>query len=231
MFGLKNDEILTYFLLVIVGYTIAKMFSRKCEGFSVGGRNLCTSPDAPSIVEGKTKQMGVSITTEGGDYCNTMGSTCVDDDTIFLGWSETNGPDCISDACGKVSHWYGDADDTPKHIWDDTDDNKYVKYIDDYDGKWEPTGQNSDNLYTLSDLDVDSLCYYDKDDNENVEYSGCGSGTRALCGYKINSAKKCEGVKGGIPGYCQKDEYCCNFNGNNQCCPQPCNIKGQMCRV
>ena len=36
MFGLKNDEILTYFLLIIVGYTIAKMFSRKCEGFSVG---------------------------------------------------------------------------------------------------------------------------------------------------------------------------------------------------
>ncbi|MDA7663743.1 hypothetical protein N8569_00415 [bacterium] len=36
MFGLKNDEILTYFLLIIVGYCIAKMFSRRCEGFSVG---------------------------------------------------------------------------------------------------------------------------------------------------------------------------------------------------
>jgi len=34
MFGLKNDEILTYLLLIIVGYTIAKMFSKRCEGFS-----------------------------------------------------------------------------------------------------------------------------------------------------------------------------------------------------
>jgi len=35
MFGLKNDEILTCLLLIIVGYTIAKMFSKRCEGFSV----------------------------------------------------------------------------------------------------------------------------------------------------------------------------------------------------
>ena len=40
MFGLKNDEILTYFLLIVVGYYIAKMFSRRCNGFSVGGEIL-----------------------------------------------------------------------------------------------------------------------------------------------------------------------------------------------
>ena len=33
MFGLKNDEILTCLLLIFVGYTIAKMFSKRCEGF------------------------------------------------------------------------------------------------------------------------------------------------------------------------------------------------------
>ena len=38
MFGLKNDEILTYLLLIVVGYCIAKMFSRSCNGFSVGGQ-------------------------------------------------------------------------------------------------------------------------------------------------------------------------------------------------
>ena len=38
MFGLKNNEILTYFLLIVVGYYIAKMFSRSCNGFSVGGQ-------------------------------------------------------------------------------------------------------------------------------------------------------------------------------------------------
>jgi len=39
MFGTKNEEILTCLLLVIVGYTIAKMFSKSCNGFSVGVQN------------------------------------------------------------------------------------------------------------------------------------------------------------------------------------------------
>jgi len=38
MFGIKNEEILTYLLLIVVCYTIAKMFSRNCNGFSVGGK-------------------------------------------------------------------------------------------------------------------------------------------------------------------------------------------------
>lgn len=39
MFGFKNEEILTYFLLIVVGYCIAKMFSKSCNGFSVGVQN------------------------------------------------------------------------------------------------------------------------------------------------------------------------------------------------
>mgnify|MGYP003682078705 CR=1 FL=1 len=38
MFGLKNEEILTCLLLIVVGYFIAKMFSKRCNGFSVGGK-------------------------------------------------------------------------------------------------------------------------------------------------------------------------------------------------
>ena len=38
MFDLKNDEILICFLLIILGYCIAKMFSRRCEGFNVGAK-------------------------------------------------------------------------------------------------------------------------------------------------------------------------------------------------
>ena len=41
MFGLKNDEMLICFLLIVVGYCIAKMFSRRCEGFSVGAEKEC----------------------------------------------------------------------------------------------------------------------------------------------------------------------------------------------
>jgi len=36
MFGLKNEEILTCLLLIVVGYFIATMFSKRCNGFSVG---------------------------------------------------------------------------------------------------------------------------------------------------------------------------------------------------
>ena len=43
MFGLKDDEILTCLLLIIVGYIIAKMFSR-CEGFSVGIEDITLCP-------------------------------------------------------------------------------------------------------------------------------------------------------------------------------------------
>ena len=41
MIGLKNEEILTCLMLVVIGYFIAKMFSRSCNGFSVGGQQ-CT---------------------------------------------------------------------------------------------------------------------------------------------------------------------------------------------
>ena len=36
MFGLKNEEILTYLILVIIGYFIAKMFGKTYDGFNVG---------------------------------------------------------------------------------------------------------------------------------------------------------------------------------------------------
>ena len=35
---IKVEEILVYLMLIIVGYYIAKMFSRSCNGFRVGGQ-------------------------------------------------------------------------------------------------------------------------------------------------------------------------------------------------
>ena len=35
---IKVEEIVIYLMLIIVGYYIAKMFSRSCNGFRVGGR-------------------------------------------------------------------------------------------------------------------------------------------------------------------------------------------------
>jgi len=46
MLGLKNDEILTCLLLIVVGYIIAKMFSKRYEGLSNGDET--TIPMCPS---------------------------------------------------------------------------------------------------------------------------------------------------------------------------------------
>ena len=53
MFGLKNDEILTCLLLIVVGYTIAKMFSRSCDGFSVGAAKECDDSGASDLTQMK----------------------------------------------------------------------------------------------------------------------------------------------------------------------------------
>ena len=92
------EEILKYLMLIIIGYFIAKMFSKTCNGFSTQ-RNLCSDPTSDPLVQGKPKQMGITLTVEGGDYCNTTASTCVDNDTILVGWSETTAPICSKNKC------------------------------------------------------------------------------------------------------------------------------------
>ena len=39
MVDLNGEKILICFLLIVLGYCIAKMFSRSCNGFSVSGGN------------------------------------------------------------------------------------------------------------------------------------------------------------------------------------------------
>ena len=55
MIDLNGKKILTCFLLVVLGYCIAKMFSRSCNGFSVGGEvngevNNCNCSNLMEIV-------------------------------------------------------------------------------------------------------------------------------------------------------------------------------------
>jgi hypothetical protein len=38
MVDFKSEEILTCLCLIVVGYFLAKMFSLRCDGFSVGGQ-------------------------------------------------------------------------------------------------------------------------------------------------------------------------------------------------
>tara|TARA_B110000977_G_scaffold197612_1_gene280602 strand:- start:972 stop:1301 length:330 start_codon:yes stop_codon:yes gene_type:complete len=66
MFGLKNEEILTCFLLIVVGYCIAKMFSRSCNGFRVGGQINC----------GDYTKYSCGMSMSGFD-CEWKGNKCV----------------------------------------------------------------------------------------------------------------------------------------------------------
>ena len=73
MFGLKNEEILTCLLLIVVGYFIAKMFSKRCNGFRVGGEN-----DSEPKCNGKKKaECNRPNCVFGNDQCNDV---CVDND-------------------------------------------------------------------------------------------------------------------------------------------------------
>ena len=68
MLGLKNDEILTCFLLIVVGYIIAKMFSKRCEGFSVGANDGdCES--SSDCVSGNCCTTSIFSTCRGYNCC------------------------------------------------------------------------------------------------------------------------------------------------------------------
>tara|TARA_B100001094_G_scaffold318062_1_gene361197 strand:+ start:449 stop:814 length:366 start_codon:yes stop_codon:yes gene_type:complete len=39
MINIKSKELLKYFIFIVIGYTIAKIYSCRCEYFNVGGQN------------------------------------------------------------------------------------------------------------------------------------------------------------------------------------------------
>ena len=59
---IKVEEILVYLMLIVGGYYIAKMFSRSCNGFSVGGQLDCeTELLARSIMNEPGCPVGTTI--------------------------------------------------------------------------------------------------------------------------------------------------------------------------
>jgi len=103
MFGLKNDEILTCFLLIIVGYTIAKMFSKRCEGFSTcpsTNVDACWyhADDCENKYTDDSADSGFHTCKKGGlfgAYCISSGDEC------RLGYNKPciYSSDCISGSC------------------------------------------------------------------------------------------------------------------------------------
>jgi len=82
---IKVEEILVYLMLIVVGYYIAKMFSRSCNGFSVGGQRMTTcdtfvfmpcpgAPEGDTNMYKKTNQESIQTPNNGysfaQDCCN-----------------------------------------------------------------------------------------------------------------------------------------------------------------
>ena len=76
MFDYNIEKILTCFLLIVVGYFIAKMFSQKCNGFSVGAEVDCSTINP--------------LLCKSLSYCNILNGKCVDKNTQ----SCNNNQDC-----------------------------------------------------------------------------------------------------------------------------------------
>ena len=225
----KVEHVLILVIAILLIYHVvgSSCANGVADGFSVGIPNFCGDSGTP---EGKLKQMGVQITKENSwSECNTTASTCVTNDTLLIDWSNTTAPVCKSNQCG--------GSDTPKsRYYYNRESNRYIP-IGDYNGSWTDTGQNADNLFTLSGLDKSFVCTIIEPDNPSgtgwEELGNCIGGTRALCGYKINNIQdkygfggRCEGVTSGIPNYCKKDEYCCD----GKCCQKPCGPQYDGCR-
>jgi len=75
MIGLKNEEILTCLMLVLIGYFMAKMFSRSCNGFSVGGQP--SSPQGtvtpPGTVAPQCNRQDLHLINQTKESCSTIG--------------------------------------------------------------------------------------------------------------------------------------------------------------
>ena len=84
MFGLKNDEILTCLLLIVVGYIIAKMFSKRCEGFSnedikIVPKDRSTNLSIRADIDYKCECMNPQTppaTYDGGEHIDPLEDYC-----------------------------------------------------------------------------------------------------------------------------------------------------------
>lgn len=97
MFGLKNEEILTCFLLIVVGYCIAKMFSRSCNGFSVSA-DTCSQHGEPGSCfnnckwqNGRCVSQSVPNLPPPPSSCRSSGEPCVNNVQCCLGSCSSRG--------------------------------------------------------------------------------------------------------------------------------------------
>ena len=84
MAELKSEDILTCLCLIVVGYFIAKMFSRRCNGFSVGGQpettefKLCQLNGAQKCSPTCTNQYFRKFNLDGNKITPTCSDVTVD---------------------------------------------------------------------------------------------------------------------------------------------------------
>jgi len=149
MFDYTIKKILTCFLLIVVGYFIAKMFSQKCNGFSVG---------APINCEGITNQANCHNHLRHG--CEFKDGKCVR-------WCNNNQDcnghhnKCKGGLCQCKNDKFNFNANPPcsecNNTYFDSDQNcRWCKDRDGIDGDWLDPDKNCEKCY--NGLDISSSC-------------------------------------------------------------------------
>tara|TARA_B100001094_G_scaffold142948_1_gene138542 strand:- start:4264 stop:5004 length:741 start_codon:yes stop_codon:yes gene_type:complete len=110
------EEILTYLMLIIVGYFVAKTFSKTCNGFSVAGQSpgIYIIPNCPEIHnQSLDKEMLRCYGTKGCNfYRHFTGNLCGGSGPVHAGGKSIGDLSC-SDVSSEASGWLDkwDADE------------------------------------------------------------------------------------------------------------------------
>jgi hypothetical protein len=129
--GFKTEEILTFLLLIVVGYAIAKMFSGcGCnDGFSVGGATggtYCKGPyDATdpttycTVIGTDNTEIQYKCNSEGTEACNSFsGGVCNDSSSPYFGQRQNKCP--VMNPVPNIKIRSSDNSDRLQHLCGDT---------------------------------------------------------------------------------------------------------------
>ena len=100
---LKSEEILTYLLLIIIGYFIAKMFSRMCScgnGFSVGGQT-CDMDGLNEIIKTNCKDH-IGVGTRWYFNMRTCENPCKDNYNTWYDYCNEHETDEFNELKGEI---------------------------------------------------------------------------------------------------------------------------------
>ena len=69
---INSNELLTYLLIIIIGYMISQIFMKKCNRFRVGGEETSTPPQAAAVSDCPSFKAAKKLTSTEAEACNSI---------------------------------------------------------------------------------------------------------------------------------------------------------------